>query len=387
MRAGHGVRPSPVDRPTARPARFTAGRRAAALGLVAVILLAMALSGCQRQSTANPAPSATLPQQVHMIDARVGWGHAKSLVLRTSDGGSTWFDVTPKEVRGAFIAGADYLDADHGWLAVAGGAKPLTVYRTADGGKSWARTPTNFTSLGVQVQFIDVKRGWIMVHQGVAAGSEAVTLLGTDDGGATWTIVNEGTPKNTAPGRLPFGGGKTGFGFSDDKHGWVTGYQPVEGRAYLFVTSDGGATWRATDLPLPRDHARSWLSTLPPSFFSATEGLLPVTFGEPGQPTAFYATHDGGKTWEAGAPVISPGNNSFSWSFADMKHGFATDGGHLYATADGGATWAEVSTNQSFAEAGRLQFVSDQTGWAAGDNVLLKTTDGGKTWTPVKPGQ
>ncbi len=322
-----------------------------------------------------------------MLDANTGWGLNGPLVLRTTDGGTTWYDVTPR-AAGASIIGTDFSDAGHGWLAtVANEAGPLTIYRTADGGKSWAKTTTNLTTMGAQVRFVDATHGWILVNQGVAAGSEGVVLLRTLDGGASWTVVNQTAPQNPAPGQIPFGGGKTGFAFSDDKHGWLTGYQPVEGHAYLFATGDGGATWQPADLKLPKDYAHSWLSTQSPLFFSATDGLLPVVFGEQGQPTVFYVTHDGGKTWAPGAPVVSPGNNSFLWSFADVKHGFATDGDHLFATADGGASWTEVRTDRTLAGTTQLWFVSDQVGWAASDTVLLKTTDGGKTWAIVKPGK
>jgi len=370
--------------------------------VIAALLLAPVLSGCRRSTAETRPPSAVLPETIRLIDTQEGWGFTRSAVLHTTDGGATWYDVTPKDVRtkppapsgkplageGPLIAGAEFLDSEHAWLAVANEGRCRAVYRTADGGKSWGQASIDLPSVGVQIQFLDADRGWIMVHEGVAAGSEEVAILRSVDGGASWTVINAGQVNGApVPGSLPFGGDKTGFAFSDARHGWVTGYQPVEGRAFLYVTDDGGVTFRPADLALPRAYARSWVSTWPPVFLSATDGLLPVVFGAPGQPTVFYRTHDGGKTWEPGAALISPTNDRFVWSFADVKHGFATDGGRLYATADGGATWAEVRTEESLAGLRQLQFVSDQVGWAVGDGRLIKTVDGGQTWGPPKPGR
>ncbi|MHB0885709.1 MAG: WD40/YVTN/BNR-like repeat-containing protein [Bacillota bacterium] len=359
--------------------------RMTAVLLIVAVLLVPALGGCRR-SSAGPVASATLPRQVHMLSATTGWGLNGPLVLRTTDGGSTWYDVTPK-AGGTTVVGSDFADADHGWLAMAAEPGPLTIYRTADGGKSWSKTTPSVTTIGAQVQFADANHGWILIHEGVAAGSEGVALLRTQDGGASWTKVNETDPQHPTPGQLPFGGGKSGFGFSDDKNGWLTGYQPVDGRAYLFSTNDGGATWQPADLALPKDYAHSELSTRPPVFFSSADGLLPVVFFGPGQPTVFYVTHDGGKTWAPGAPLISTADNGLVWGFADIRHGFATDGLHLFATADGGSSWTEVQMNRSLAGVTQLSFVSDQVGWAASDTALLKTTDGGKTWAIVEPGK
>lgn len=360
--------------------------RLSAILLIVAALPVLVLGGCRRQP-AGPVSSSVLPREVHMLDANVGWGLNGPVVLRTADGGATWYDVTPK-ASGAPILGSDFADADHGIVATAlGESSPLTLYSTTDGGKSWSKSATGNGTGGVEVQSTDATHGWVLVHEGMAMGSEAVALLHTKDGGASWTTVTEANPQVSAPGQLPFGGAKSGVSFSDEAHGWLTGYQPVEGHAYLWTTADGGVTWQAGDLEFPRDYAGSELTTLPPVFFSSAEGILPGNFNGQNRATIFYVTHDGGKTWTPGAPLAWPTENGFVWSFPDVKHGFATDGANLFATADGGSSWTEVATDRSLAGTTQLCFVSDQVGWAAGDTSLLKTVDGGKTWTTVQPGK
>ena len=77
--------------------------------------------------------------------------------------------------------------------------------------------------------------------------------------------------------------------------------------AWLYVTHDGGSTWRQQTLPLPQGIPPAQLLIQPPTFFSATDGLLPVRFSDlttsKGIATVIYVTHDGGTTWSSTIPV------------------------------------------------------------------------------------
>ncbi|HEY3316224.1 MAG TPA: hypothetical protein VGL40_13225 [Bacillota bacterium] len=357
---------------------------------IAILVVAGALAGCAAKAPPKLVPplAPNMPNLtgLRMIDAKVGWATGGLSVLRTDDGWASWAEVTPgRSGSGAAqppITASYFLDATHAWVATGGEGGPVVIHRTADGGKTWSEAKDKLGGVGLQMSFADAATGFALVHLGAAAGSEEVAVMATTDGGKTWKVRFQTDPQGGGNG-LPFGGGKSGLTFGDITHGWVTGQQPVEGRAYLYATSDGGVTWRLFDLRLPPAYARSFVMTRPPVFFSADEGLLPVTFGEQGQPTVFYATHDGGRTWAPGAPVSSPTNASITWNFFDLKHGFATDGGKLYATPDGGVSWRDVKPDGNFVGVRQVEFVSAQVGWAFGDGVLIKTTDGGKTWAPA----
>ena len=124
-------------------------------------------------------------------------------------------------------------------------------------------------------------------------------------------------------------------------------------------------------------------------FFSATDGILPVSFSnnvtETGIATVIYTTHDGGTTWQATTPV--PVALS-AVDFLDMQHGWVTDGSILYATSNGGHHWTKIVPGTSFKHVTQLDFISSTVGWAIGGQgtgapFLLKTMDGGQTWTPI----
>ena len=131
------------------------------------------------------------------------------------------------------------------------------------------------------------------------------------------------------------------------------------------------------------------LSLLSPTFFSTADGILPVIFSnittDSAIATAIYTTHDGGRTWQSTAPIAAA---LPLLSFADMQHGWATDGTMLYRTTDGGQHWIKLSPSANFKNITQIDFVSTTVGWAitsatANSSSLLKTVDGGLTWTSI----
>ena len=159
--------------------------------------------------------------------------------------------------------------------------------------------------------------------------------------------------------------------------------------AWLYVTHDGGSTWHQQTLPLPQGVPPAQLSIQTPTFFSATDGLLPVRFSDlttsKGIATVIYETHDGGTTWRSTMPVSAVLSTTH---FLDMQHGWLTDGTTLFITNDGGQQWTKLTPSANFKQVTQLDFVSESTGWAisnqsSGSSILLKTTDSGKTWSQI----
>ena len=158
--------------------------------------------------------------------------------------------------------------------------------------------------------------------------------------------------------------------------------------SWLYVSHDGGATWYQQSLPLPSRVPSAQLTLGSPTFFSGTDGVLPVIFSDPvtgrGLATDIYATQDGGKTWMSTTPLPLA---SVATDFADRQHGWVTDGATLYRTSDGGLQWIKLAPGASFKQVTLLDFVSSTLGWAVSEqgqnSLLLKTTNGGETWTPI----
>jgi len=354
---------------------------------------------------------------IRMLDAQTGWAVTdKNWILHTTDGGVHWENVTPNfptsmtrqrvatdflTASGAWVAvsGIDITgqgddrarQQPSGWVAVSGAATGTTViFRTSDAGQTWQQVTIQTSGVVVtQVNFITSQDGWLLLKHPVSESAETLELFRTTDGGRTWVkiaIAPASSLDIPLPGKLPFSGSKSGLSFLNATTGWVTGRVPVDGYILLYRTYDGGATWYPQSLPLAPTERSSQLAILPPLFFNATDGILPVSFDMgKGASLDIYVTHDGGTSWRGTTPLTAAASTA---DFIDVDHGWASDGTLLYVTGDGGKQWATLSPGGSFQHIMQLDFVSSDIGWAigataAGAPTLLKTEDGGHSWTAI----
>jgi len=405
-------------------------------GLLVCSLTAVILAGCSawQQGTTpigTPTPTVqatgTTPARaavaehvgsigyIHMIDAATGWALAGQAVLRTTDGGTHWQDVTPSRypaqlARTEHIAGqvivpqatATFLTSSTGWVAVGLlDAPDITVFRTFNAGQTWQESTIHYTSHVYSIKgvvdftFINTRDGWIMAGLGFAAGSEGIVIFHTTDGGATWTIASSTNPQgDSAPGALPFGGDKTGLSFLNASTGWITGAEP-NNIPWLYVSHDGGRTWQHQSLQPPPHQSWVFPYLARPTFFNATDGVLPVytiidcksscpphhgeLYG-----SYIYVTRDGGITWHSTTLLAGYAGDA---DFVDLNHGWVPSY-FLYMTSDAGQHWTKITSAGHFFTF-HVDFVSNEIGWAiasytaTGNTFLLKTEDGGHTWTKV----
>ena len=324
-----------------------------------------------------------------MVDPENGWGLTQGQVVRTTDGGGRWLNVSPEGGfgEGAYLSGY-FLDASTAWVLPSSPASTDTgrLYRSQDGGRTWQDSEVPFA--GGQLQFLDTRAGWALVGRGAAAGSSAVDIYRTADGGVSWERVYSIDPQKAAePGQLPFAGQKTGLAFRDNLHGWVGGEEPMDGYVWLFATQDGGSTWQHQDLALPPGYEQSMTSVDPPRFFSPQAGILPVRLFTQVSARVFYESRDGGATWVAGKPV----DNAGLYDCVSMQDCWVWDGVRMDVTQDGGETWKTVNPNLNLSQViAQLDFVSPTDGWvtsqdANGKGALYRTMDGGATWSSLVP--
>ena len=386
-----------------RPAHFEGRPWQRRLSMVAAVLvvallvssLLLVLSRSHRSgagsSPAKPAGGLTTLLSIHMINASTGWALTEQAVLYTTDGGAHWKNMTPPGITLTQNSIADFPTASIASIATPrpDGAS-IQVLHTTDGGQTWQQATIQMP-FPRQISFIDSQHGWLLAAVRPPGGpAEPVSVFRTADGGKTWANVATALFADaTPPGRLPYGGQKSGIHFLDSLTGWVTGTVPIANLAWLYVTHDGGSTWHQQALLMPPGLLSARLSVRAPTFFSATDGILPVIFSNVTTDsviaTSIYATHDGGKTWQSTVPVPAA---LPLLSFADMQHGWATDGTTLYSTNNGGNHWLKLSPGASFKNITQLDFVSDTVGWAISSTAsntssLLKTIDGGRTWTTI----
>jgi photosystem II stability/assembly factor-like uncharacterized protein len=98
---------------------------------------------------------------------------AKSWLYLTLDGGASWTVRYLPVINPA----VQMLDASTGWLVA-----EQKVYRTQDGGQTWQEMGS--VNWSGQPSFISAQIGWV-----IAKAGDAVSLVRSSDGGATWQII------------------------------------------------------------------------------------------------------------------------------------------------------------------------------------------------------
>jgi photosystem II stability/assembly factor-like uncharacterized protein len=339
-------------------------------------------------STPITAPGTIVPspqiQKLFMQDTANGWAIGNPYVLRTMDGGATWYNVTAPGV--STVQNAFFQNSMMGWvLATVPDSGMSSLFRTTTGGSTW--TSYNLQFNGGYIQFLDDMNGFVLSGEGSGMNKQAVNLYQTVDGGATWTLKyanDPSQPNNT----LPFSGHKNGMAFRDTSRGWVGGDIPIPDFAYFYRTDNGGPSWIQQPLVLPAGYESAGVTVTAPTFFSLNDAILPVWMStNAGRDLFLYVTHDGGTTWNTSGNFT---RQSFSTDIVSMQDAFTWDSaGFFHATNDAGANWRQVTSNVNFGDSVRdIDFVSTSTGWVVdldenGNLALYRTGDGGTTWTAL----
>lgn len=352
-------------------------------------------------TTDTPAPAVIKAPRIEspalvkldMLSELNGWGVTETQIARTNDGGATWYDLTPPDVKETGSSVDTFIsDNDHVWVL-----KPVfesfpnsgILYRSDDGGTMW----TNFTvpfSRGT-LKFLDANDGWVLADLGVGAGSNAVAVYQTTNGGETWeqTFINDPNDAN-ATDSLPLGGLKSDLIPLDMKTAYITGVIYAPGTIYLYRTEDGGHTWDQVQIPVPEGLQNSEVSIDRDQmkFVSAQDGFFALRMSGDSTQTAVYVTRDGGKTWAVPSMPLDGAGHS---AFLSSQEAILYNGKQFNVTHDGARTWVTVSPDVSFGDAfADMDFVNVSTGWvltldANDQRSLYRTIDGGTTWLAVLP--
>ncbi len=126
---------------------------------------------------------------------------AHTLILKTTDGGRSWRQIGPR-IQASGLEAIEFIGDETGWAA---GEKILDnpgepfVLRTEDGGENWAQValPSPTTSLGTirTMTFTDSKHGTVVVDRRVGIrikGKELdAEVFLTEDGGLTWKLADQ----------------------------------------------------------------------------------------------------------------------------------------------------------------------------------------------------
>src|SRR5579859_456950 len=417
--------------------------RAKALGVLSLVVVAVASAAYLRPSVqpAAPMPALSTTYQldaVDFVDPSTGWvladlDTAAFAVVSTKDAGRSWVTrlVSPSSRHGEYM---HFFDRSAG-VVVAIGAE-AAVFVTRDGGAHWTRRAIDAGDVYVMsASFVDPLHGWLLGFGGLSTGLGSTVLLRTTDGGATW--------KDLGPAAVP-SVQAFAVSFTDQRNGWLDAVAPGP---YVYATVDAGTTWRRLTLPTPatgwpvprgsffvaarptlgngviatvvnsaningRAGAGSTVVTYPPLTVRTYDGGSPVTFiyttlvdassdgilhiydavHKPGPATQVQPagqigmrSTDGGATWTSFVPP-APGGTI---GYAGAMNWWWIGQGVRSKTDDGCQTWSPSEANAvPDPLPGSLVVLDARHAWVSGVSVsgplLFTTSDGGEHWTPVR---
>ncbi|RYY99520.1 MAG: hypothetical protein EOO11_04670 [Chitinophagaceae bacterium] len=320
--------------------------------------------------------------QIEFVDTRVGFIAGYDGVHRTLDGGRNWEKVSPDSwIRRRAVR---FFDRGHGVMY-----QDHAILKTANGGASWTATPISF----------EVRSFYYDGPDTVYAGAEEQRLYRSLDGGSTWADISQANSFFAGTyNTIAFRGG--------------TGYAAGSGGRVLH-SSDAGTTWRAygtfhnnvhalqfpggdrayalTDTALYRsdDRGLSWRAMTSPGY--TAQGLAHTWFRSADTGMIFsrsqllhYRTTDGGASWTRVSSALSGYEEAADLDIVDNRTAFICIGygwsGLIMRSTDGGESWQSMGRATG---ATRIDFVDGRTGFALADRSILRTVDSGRTWQPV----
>jgi photosystem II stability/assembly factor-like uncharacterized protein len=234
------------------------------------------------------------------------------------------------------------------------------------------------------VAAFDAQRAYVLsIGNGTAS-----RIYKTVDGGATWALQFTNPDTAAFYDCFDFWSAERGMAVSD----------PVQGRFRVIGTSDGGATW--TQLPPERLPA----AIAGEAAFAASGTCLVVDRPDNawiasggGAEARVYRSGTGGINWQVGSTTVRSGASTrgiFSLAFADGRRGIAVGGDYqaptdtianVALTEDGGATW-RLPAGRPLGYRSGVAYVPGTNGpvvVAVGTSGSDYSTDGGETWAPI----
>ncbi|MFF7971344.1 WD40/YVTN/BNR-like repeat-containing protein [Streptomyces sp. NPDC007905] len=276
------------------------------------------------------------------------------------------------------------VDRDTAWLAGTAG----TVLRTTDGGAGWRNvSPPGAADLQFRdVEAFDARHAVVLA---IGEG-EASRVYRTNDGGATWTESFRNTDPKAFYDCLAFFDRRHGLALSD----------PVDGRFRILSTSDGGRSWRVLPddgMPAALDGEAGFAASGQCLVTSGPKDVWLATGG--GAHARVLHSADRGLTWTAADTPVPGGDSAkgvFALAFRDRTHGIAVGGDYradqpsplaAAVTADGGRTWRTAATPPPAYRSGAAWLPHTRSAaLAVGPTGTDLTTDGGRTWRTIDTG-
>jgi photosystem II stability/assembly factor-like uncharacterized protein len=331
-----------------------------------------------------------------------------------------WRDVTPPASRQPFEGNlyvtfdqASFLSPTTGWVTTWNGWNlGVTIYRTANGGKSWttALAGSGHGDHAGDADWIQLLSPTVAFDENIEATASNMSLLVTTNAGTSWRTVYTGPPAAATPTPSAY---EAPMLFVSQRRGFAaTAIPPAEGQIDqgFFETTDGGVSWTVVRPPVapstttcPSDNLETveCLFALP-SFSDATHAVLASEVVDGAHATVgFDVTSDGGSSWrlttavdvpiplvpadsypKSYALVSTPSSRNW-WIVSPNAHGVTTrissDAGQHWSVADSSDVLGAPYQLEAL-DATHALLLTDLITSEGATGALYVTSDSGRSW-------
>jgi photosystem II stability/assembly factor-like uncharacterized protein len=268
--------------------------------LVLALLLPATAAAHERKLRWKPVPTGSDQQYrgLDAVDERIAWvGGSDGEVLRTTDGGRTWKDVSPPDTAGLLFRDVEAQDERRTSVLAIGVGDASRIYTTTDGGRNWKLAFVN-DDLNAFYDCMDFYDGG---RRGLALSDPVdgkFRIAATNDSGQSWHVLpNDGMPDAQA-GEFAFAASGTCL-VTSGRDAW---FASGGGASRVFRSHDGGFTWKFAAAPIPAAEAGGVFSL---AFNQRSRGVMvggDFTAPENGADASGFS-RDGGRTWRGGGDL------------------------------------------------------------------------------------
>jgi photosystem II stability/assembly factor-like uncharacterized protein len=247
--------------------------------------------------------------------------------VKSTDGGKTW-ELASQGYTGAGVFDIDVVPGQPGSILVAGGN---SVFRSADGGSTWAGLTYSSVNLGGTVAAAVKPDEPQVILSGAGADP---WIYHSTDGGYSWTKVYTDTGLNGlrsvefSPSDLDV----VYAGMCDSV--WYRAVEGVGTGTGIQRSVDGGVTWAEANDSQTADECIYDLA-IHPTYANIVYAATPRE--------GLYKTADGGDDWTPLAGLVITNVRAIAIHPTNPDIVYAGTGGHgVYQSLDGGSTWTPL---------------------------------------------
>ncbi len=252
------------------------------------------------------------------------------------------------------------------------------VFKSQDGGKSWAPSSSGLGNLYINSMAIDPQNPSVLY-----AGTYRYKIYKSTDAGQTWFLSSQGIQEGAIIYTIAIDPQNTNRVYIGTRGVDVNSSPPWNG--VLYRSTDGGASWSVALSNVGGASAQDWVYSI--SVLPTSPNEILAASHEHGP----YLSTDYGATWK---PVNS-GINDLSGRATVFDPRFSAPGtayfgvwhhNGIFKTTNGGASWVSKAGGIGSARIYNMAIdpISPQTVYAAtyGGGVM-KTTNGGDSWSSM----